>query len=287
MKPNFLTIDPEEDINVLKGLASPIRIRILKLLRSEGRLNVNDISHQPRPAAVDRCDQRADAGRGGADRDRGGQGQERPPEDLLGPFRRDHRAVRDRRAAARSGCGRSGDAARPVHFRRGRRAVRSVLDRWRDRPSRRSRLLPRPCPRAGRADLVRARQRRIQIPQQRQAAQRRRRVDRVLHGAVVGNARHQHGLAVRHHAVGQRCFDRHMDIAWRLWRQARGLHAELVEARGFAVRQAQDLADQPVRLLHRRRPHFRHDDGRHRHPQASLDPHADRHRCQGGASRSA
>jgi predicted transcriptional regulator len=46
MKPNFLTIDPEEDIEVLKGLASPIRIRILKLLRSEGKLNVNDISHR-------------------------------------------------------------------------------------------------------------------------------------------------------------------------------------------------------------------------------------------------
>ena len=46
MKPNFLTIDPEDDIDVLKGLASPIRIRILKLLRSEGRLNVNDISHR-------------------------------------------------------------------------------------------------------------------------------------------------------------------------------------------------------------------------------------------------
>jgi predicted transcriptional regulator len=46
MKPNFLTIDPEDDIEVLKGLASPIRIRILKLLRSEGRLNVNDISHR-------------------------------------------------------------------------------------------------------------------------------------------------------------------------------------------------------------------------------------------------
>jgi predicted transcriptional regulator len=44
VKPNFLTIDPEEDIEVLKGLASPIRIRILKLLRGEGRLNVNDIS---------------------------------------------------------------------------------------------------------------------------------------------------------------------------------------------------------------------------------------------------
>jgi predicted transcriptional regulator len=46
MKPNFLTINPEEDIEVLKGLASPIRIRILTLLRAEGRLNVNDISHR-------------------------------------------------------------------------------------------------------------------------------------------------------------------------------------------------------------------------------------------------
>jgi predicted transcriptional regulator len=46
MKPNFLTINPEEDMEVLKGLASPIRIRILTLLRAEGRLNVNDISHR-------------------------------------------------------------------------------------------------------------------------------------------------------------------------------------------------------------------------------------------------
>ncbi|RUT97172.1 transcriptional regulator, partial [Mesorhizobium sp. USDA-HM6] len=44
MKPNFLTIDPEDDIEVLKGLASPIRVRILKLLRSQGPLNVNDIT---------------------------------------------------------------------------------------------------------------------------------------------------------------------------------------------------------------------------------------------------
>ncbi|RWG79604.1 helix-turn-helix domain-containing protein [Mesorhizobium sp.] len=46
MKPNFLTIDPEDDIEVLKGLASPIRVRILKLLRSEGPLNVNDITRR-------------------------------------------------------------------------------------------------------------------------------------------------------------------------------------------------------------------------------------------------
>ena len=44
MKPSFLTINPEEGLDVLKGLGSPIRIGILRLLRSNGALNVNDIS---------------------------------------------------------------------------------------------------------------------------------------------------------------------------------------------------------------------------------------------------
>lgn len=46
MKPNFLTINPDEGLDVLKGLASPIRLGILKLLRASGRLNVNEISHR-------------------------------------------------------------------------------------------------------------------------------------------------------------------------------------------------------------------------------------------------
>ena len=44
MSRNFLVVDPEEDIEVLKGLASPIRVRILKLLHVEGALNGNDIA---------------------------------------------------------------------------------------------------------------------------------------------------------------------------------------------------------------------------------------------------
>jgi predicted transcriptional regulator len=44
MSRNFLVVDPEEDIEVLKGLASPIRVRILKLLHMEGPLNGNDIA---------------------------------------------------------------------------------------------------------------------------------------------------------------------------------------------------------------------------------------------------
>jgi len=41
---NFLVVDPEEGIEVLRGLVSPIRARILKLLHVEGAMNVNDIA---------------------------------------------------------------------------------------------------------------------------------------------------------------------------------------------------------------------------------------------------
>ncbi|HET7716588.1 MAG TPA: helix-turn-helix domain-containing protein [Bauldia sp.] len=44
MKPSFLTINPEDSLDVLRGLASPIRINILKLLQTSGALNVNEIS---------------------------------------------------------------------------------------------------------------------------------------------------------------------------------------------------------------------------------------------------
>jgi predicted transcriptional regulator len=46
MAPNFLTIDPHDGMKVLKGLASPVRARILKLLHERGKLNVNEISHE-------------------------------------------------------------------------------------------------------------------------------------------------------------------------------------------------------------------------------------------------
>ena len=44
MSRNFLVVDPEEGVEVLKGLASPARIRILKILHVQGPLNVNDIA---------------------------------------------------------------------------------------------------------------------------------------------------------------------------------------------------------------------------------------------------
>jgi len=46
MSRNFLVVDPEEGLDVLKGLASSVRVKILKLLHVEGPLNVNDIAAQ-------------------------------------------------------------------------------------------------------------------------------------------------------------------------------------------------------------------------------------------------
>jgi predicted transcriptional regulator len=44
MTRNFLVVDPDEGLDVLKGLASAVRVKILKLLHVQGPLNVNDIA---------------------------------------------------------------------------------------------------------------------------------------------------------------------------------------------------------------------------------------------------
>src|ERR687892_1078832 len=40
----FLTINPEEDLDLVKGLSSPMRLQILHVLRRRGPMNVNGIS---------------------------------------------------------------------------------------------------------------------------------------------------------------------------------------------------------------------------------------------------
>lgn len=41
---NILTIDPQDKMEVLKGLSSPIRIQILRVLHANGPMNVNEIA---------------------------------------------------------------------------------------------------------------------------------------------------------------------------------------------------------------------------------------------------
>ena len=44
MSRNFLIVDPEEGIEVLKAFASPARVKVLKLLHTKGAMNINDIA---------------------------------------------------------------------------------------------------------------------------------------------------------------------------------------------------------------------------------------------------
>jgi predicted transcriptional regulator len=44
MSRNFLIVDPEEGIEVLKAFASPARVKVLKLLHQKGAMNINDIA---------------------------------------------------------------------------------------------------------------------------------------------------------------------------------------------------------------------------------------------------
>ncbi|WP_309085733.1 helix-turn-helix domain-containing protein, partial [Chelativorans sp.] len=46
MNRNFLLVDPEENMATLRGLASPVRARMLKLLHVKGSMNVNDIARE-------------------------------------------------------------------------------------------------------------------------------------------------------------------------------------------------------------------------------------------------
>ncbi|MDR3496640.1 MAG: helix-turn-helix domain-containing protein [Ancalomicrobiaceae bacterium] len=46
MQRDFMVIDPEQGMATLKGLASPLRVQILKLLHLKGPMNVNDIASE-------------------------------------------------------------------------------------------------------------------------------------------------------------------------------------------------------------------------------------------------
>jgi predicted transcriptional regulator len=44
MSRNFLVVDPEDDLAMLRAFASEARVKVLKLLHSQGSMNVNDIA---------------------------------------------------------------------------------------------------------------------------------------------------------------------------------------------------------------------------------------------------
>jgi predicted transcriptional regulator len=65
MSRNFLIVDPEEGIEVLKAFASPARVKVLKLLHRRGPMNVNEIAQaldQPQSSVSANVQMLEDAG---------------------------------------------------------------------------------------------------------------------------------------------------------------------------------------------------------------------------------
>jgi len=112
---SFLNVNPEQQFEVVRGLASPVRVRILKLLRRRGPLNINQISEALWDAGKstiatniqileesDLID--TEIGRAA-----------RPAKNLRGEVRRDRDPARWRRDQPREGHHRSRNAARTLY----------------------------------------------------------------------------------------------------------------------------------------------------------------------------
>ena len=239
---HFLAVDPEQSIEVVRGLASPIRLRVLKLLNIQGPMNVNAISEAlglPQSTIATNIQVLELGPDPHADR----QGHEGPSEDLLRGLRGDRHQLRPHAEGDdRQSDHRGGDAARPLHELQRQRALRPVLDRGDHRPPRRAGPLPRSRADEGGADLVRARLCRVQVPQQRQdPAIPRSSVSRSpssCSSEVPGTASDwPSDITVWVNDVRIGTWTSPGDFG-----DKRGaLTPALVEARGLAVRQAQDL----------------------------------------------
>ena len=188
---SFLHVNPERQFGVVRGLASPVRVRILRLLRRRGPLNVNQISEAlglPQSTIATNVQMLEEASLIETATAQGRKGQQK-----ICAARFDEIIIRlEARTTSREqdvvevemplGLYTSYQVGAPC----GLCSTEGIIGR-----ARRARPLPRSVPRAGGADLVRPRLCRIQVSQQCEGAERRGGRDRVRPGAVVGGARHQ------------------------------------------------------------------------------------------------
>ena len=115
MSRNFLVIDPEERPEVLRGLASPARVRILRLLHNRGGVNVNDIAEAlglPQSTVSSNLQILESAGLIRTESAKGAQGQ---PEALLLRLRRSAGDVPRRSRSRQRQRDRGRDADRALH----------------------------------------------------------------------------------------------------------------------------------------------------------------------------
>ena len=210
---------------MLRGLASPARVRILRLLHREEGANVNEIAAAldlPQSTVSSNLQMLEAAGLIRTETRKGRKGNQKlcfsafdevvvmiPRRSGQGAGRRD----------------RSRNADRALHELRGQRALRALLAARDHRPARRSGNLPQSRPDECGADVVHARLRRVPVSQQRAPRRQVGGRARILARNVVRGAGNVGRVAVGHHGRGQRPGDRNVDQPRRFRRQARRLHA--------------------------------------------------------------
>ena len=138
MRPSFLAVTPDSGVPVLKGLASPVRMRILQLLHEAGKLNVNEISKRlslPQSTVATNIQMLEDAGLVETYPIKAKKGHQKICASKYDEIILRFDAGEEQR---RNEPDRSGDAARAVHELRRQRSLRPVLDRRRHRLARRA-----------------------------------------------------------------------------------------------------------------------------------------------------
>ena len=83
MSNEVIVVDPLERIDLLKSLASEVRVRILELLNRKGPRNVNQVAEELEPSAVDHLSKHPGAGRCRPDPNKIAEGPQGQPEGLL------------------------------------------------------------------------------------------------------------------------------------------------------------------------------------------------------------
>ncbi len=180
MPRNFLVVDPAEKPEVLRALASDVRVAILKLLHVAGPLNVNEIANrleQPQSTISSNMQVLVDAGLVRTETQKAKKGNQKIChslfDEVLVMFKEDIRPLKSNAV----------EVAMPLGLYTvvpGERAVRPLLGRRDHRPPRRPRHLPRSRPHEDRADVVHARLCGIPVPQQCAARQAHHHLDGVF-----------------------------------------------------------------------------------------------------------
>jgi len=239
MSRNFLVVDPAERPDVLRALASEVRVAMLKLLHSDGPLNVNDIARklkQPQSTVSSNMQVLVDAGLVRTETQKARKGNQKicHPlfDEVLVMFKEELTPLKSKaiEVAMPLGLYTSCEVSAPCGLcsTEGIIGLLDVPDTFLD-PDRMK---------AGLIWFTRGYVE-YQFPNNARLAQHKITSVEFSMETELGSAGNKRGLAERHHHLGERQGYRHVDVTGGFRRQARGLYARLVEAERQPVRQAQ------------------------------------------------